>query len=108
MSSAKASCISFSTSSAPSLLSICVKLCSIHKNHKKQGSYALTRWTVIVTEYGKIRQLVLGNATVMQSTTTTTTTTFASLNACLLSVLEFVCCSSFIVCCFIQVMDFLH
>ncbi|XP_030248701.1 uncharacterized protein LOC115566827 isoform X3 [Sparus aurata] len=48
--------------------SICVKLCNIHKSPKKQGSYALTRWTLIVTDYGKIRQLVLGNATVMQST----------------------------------------
>ena len=49
--------------------SICVKLCNIHKSPKKQGSYSLTRWTLILTDYSKIRQLVLGNATVMQSTT---------------------------------------
>lgn len=49
--------------------SICVKLCNIHKSPKKQGPYSLTRWTLILTDYSKIRQLVLGNATVMQSTT---------------------------------------
>ncbi|KAJ8375622.1 hypothetical protein SKAU_G00062020 [Synaphobranchus kaupii] len=49
--------------------SIFVKLCDIHKSHKKQGNYALTRWTLILRDYSKIRQLVLGNGTVMQSTT---------------------------------------
>ncbi|KAM4562525.1 uncharacterized protein PAE49_010963 [Odontesthes bonariensis] len=49
--------------------SICVKLCNIHKSPKKQGTSSLTRWTLILTDYSKIRQLVLGNATVMQSTT---------------------------------------
>ncbi|KAJ8332984.1 hypothetical protein SKAU_G00418800 [Synaphobranchus kaupii] len=49
--------------------SIFVKLCDIHKSPKKQGNYALTRWTLILRDYSKIRQLVLGNGTVMQSTT---------------------------------------
>ncbi|XP_026179825.1 uncharacterized protein LOC113140248 [Mastacembelus armatus] len=48
---------------------IFVKLCIIHKSPKKQGSYALTRWTLILQDYSKIRQLVLGNGTVMDSTT---------------------------------------
>ncbi|KAJ8340737.1 hypothetical protein SKAU_G00353700 [Synaphobranchus kaupii] len=49
--------------------SIFVKLCEIHKSPKKQGTYALTRWTLILRDYSKIRQLVLGNGMVMQSTT---------------------------------------
>ncbi|KAJ8333560.1 hypothetical protein SKAU_G00415680 [Synaphobranchus kaupii] len=49
--------------------SIFVKLCDIHKSPKKQGNYALARWTLILRDYSKIRQLVLGNGTVMQSTT---------------------------------------
>ncbi|KAJ8349331.1 hypothetical protein SKAU_G00244610 [Synaphobranchus kaupii] len=49
--------------------SIFVKLCDSHKSPKKQGNYALTRWTLILRDYSKIRQLVLGNRTVMQSTT---------------------------------------
>lgn len=48
---------------------IFVKLCEIHKSPKKQGKYALTRWTLILRDYSKIRQLVLGNGVVMQSTT---------------------------------------
>ncbi|RXN08810.1 hypothetical protein ROHU_011351 [Labeo rohita] len=48
---------------------IFVKLCDIHKSPKKQGKYALTRWTLILRDYSKIRQLVLGNGTVMQSST---------------------------------------
>ncbi|KAJ8381109.1 hypothetical protein SKAU_G00018870 [Synaphobranchus kaupii] len=39
--------------------SIFVKLCDIHKSPKKQGNYALTRWTLILRDYSKIRQLVL-------------------------------------------------
>jgi len=34
---------------------------------KKQGTYALTRWTLILRDYSKIRQQVLGNGAVMQS-----------------------------------------
>ncbi|KAL1246953.1 hypothetical protein QQF64_034540 [Cirrhinus molitorella] len=48
---------------------IIVKLCNIHKTPKKQGKYALTRWTLILRDYSKIRQLVLGNGAVMQSST---------------------------------------
>ncbi|XP_034436951.1 uncharacterized protein LOC117759113 [Hippoglossus hippoglossus] len=49
--------------------SIFVKLCNIYKSPKKQGNYALTRWTLILKDYSKIRQLVLGNGVVMQTTT---------------------------------------
>ncbi|XP_044073492.1 uncharacterized protein LOC122885854 [Siniperca chuatsi] len=49
--------------------SIFVKLCNIHKSPQKQGSYTLTRWTLILRDYSKIMQLVLGNGSVMQSTT---------------------------------------
>ncbi len=48
---------------------IFVKLCDIHKSPKKQGKYALTRWTLILRDYSKIRQLILGNGAVMQSST---------------------------------------
>ncbi|CAL8240335.1 unnamed protein product [Merluccius merluccius] len=49
--------------------SIFVKLCDIHRSPRKQANYALTRWTLILRDYSKVRQLVLGNGTVMQSTT---------------------------------------
>ncbi|XP_047191158.1 uncharacterized protein LOC124850755 [Scophthalmus maximus] len=49
--------------------SIFVKLCSIYKSPKKQGKCALTRWTLILRDYSKIRQLVLANGAVMQGTT---------------------------------------
>ncbi|KAL1265146.1 hypothetical protein QQF64_003173 [Cirrhinus molitorella] len=48
---------------------IFVKLCNIHKTPKKQGKHALTRWTLILRDYSKIRQLVSGNGAVMQSST---------------------------------------
>ncbi|XP_051800340.1 uncharacterized protein LOC127532551 isoform X2 [Acanthochromis polyacanthus] len=46
-----------------------IKLCNNHKSPQKKDNYALTRWTLILRDYNKIRQLVLGNGTVMQSTT---------------------------------------
>ncbi|AWP11537.1 Hypothetical protein SMAX5B_009660 [Scophthalmus maximus] len=49
--------------------SIFVKLCSIYKSRKKQGKCALTRWTLILRDYSKIRHLVLANGAVMQGTT---------------------------------------
>ncbi|XP_060943163.1 uncharacterized protein LOC133020572 [Limanda limanda] len=48
--------------------SIFIKLCSLYKSPKNQGSYSLTRWTLIINDYTKIRQLVLGNGVVMQDT----------------------------------------
>nr|XP_055051859.1 uncharacterized protein LOC129437624 [Misgurnus anguillicaudatus] len=49
--------------------SIFVKLCDIHRSPKKIGNHAVTRWTLILRDYSKIRQLVLGNGTVMKNTT---------------------------------------
>lgn len=49
--------------------SIFVKLCDIHRTPKKLGNHAVTRWTLILRDYSKIRQLVLGNGTVMENTT---------------------------------------
>nr|XP_055051853.1 uncharacterized protein LOC129437619 isoform X1 [Misgurnus anguillicaudatus] len=49
--------------------SIFVKLCDIHRSPKKIGNHAVTRWTLILRDYSKIRQLVLGNGTVMENTT---------------------------------------
>ncbi|XP_062255655.1 uncharacterized protein LOC133965223 [Platichthys flesus] len=49
--------------------SIFIKLCRLYKSPKKQGSQVLTRWTLIMNDYIKIRELVLGNGVVMQATT---------------------------------------
>ncbi|CAM4510591.1 unnamed protein product [Leuciscus chuanchicus] len=49
---------------------IFVRLCRLHKNPKKQGQAGtLTRWTLILQDYRNIRQLILGNGAIMQSTT---------------------------------------
>lgn len=48
---------------------IFVRLCGIYKTPKKQGNCSLTRWTLILTDYRKIRQLVLGNGAVMENST---------------------------------------
>ncbi|XP_053301817.1 uncharacterized protein LOC128460597 [Pleuronectes platessa] len=49
--------------------SIFIKLCRLYKSPKKQGSQVLTRWTLIMNDYIKIRELVLGNGVVMQDIT---------------------------------------
>ncbi|KAJ8347433.1 hypothetical protein AAFF_G00201160 [Aldrovandia affinis] len=48
---------------------IIVSLCGIHKSPKKQGKGTLTRWTLILQDYRKIRQLILANRAIMQDTT---------------------------------------
>ncbi|KAM9495307.1 uncharacterized protein Hap1MRO34_017081 isoform 2-T2 [Clarias gariepinus] len=49
---------------------IFVRLCGVHKSPKKQkNTCSLTRWTLILRDYKNIRQLVLGNGLIMQSTT---------------------------------------
>ncbi|XP_036419498.1 uncharacterized protein LOC118803096 [Colossoma macropomum] len=47
---------------------IFVRLCGLHKSPKKQGRTTLTRWSLILQDYRKIRQLILGNGTIMQET----------------------------------------
>ncbi|KAL0963741.1 hypothetical protein UPYG_G00310350 [Umbra pygmaea] len=48
---------------------IFVKICQIYKSPKKQRKGMLSRWSLILNDYQKIRQLILGNGTGMQSTT---------------------------------------
>ncbi|XP_019907863.3 uncharacterized protein LOC109616471 [Esox lucius] len=48
---------------------IFVRLCSIHRSPKKKGNGMLTRWTLILQDYRKIRQLVLAKGAIMQATT---------------------------------------
>lgn len=49
---------------------IFVRLCRLYKSPKKQqGQKTLTRWTLILQDYRNIRQLILGNGAIMQSTT---------------------------------------
>lgn len=47
---------------------IIVRLCGIHKSPKKQGKGTVTRWTLILQDYRKIRQLILTNGAIMQDT----------------------------------------
>lgn len=48
---------------------IFVRLCAIHRSPKKKGTGTVSRWDLILEDYRKIRQCILGNATVMQQTT---------------------------------------
>ncbi|KAL0970157.1 hypothetical protein UPYG_G00238140 [Umbra pygmaea] len=48
---------------------IFVRLCSLHKSQKKKGNGTVTRWTLILQDYKRIRQLILANGAIMQSTT---------------------------------------
>ncbi|KAK0131748.1 hypothetical protein N1851_033466 [Merluccius polli] len=50
--------------------SIFVRLCNIHKSPSKKGKMDkhLTRWTLILQDYRRIRQLILANGAVMTST----------------------------------------
>ena len=52
------------------LESIFVRLCNIHKCPSKKGKTdkRLTRWTLILQDYRRIRQLILANGAVMTST----------------------------------------
>lgn len=49
---------------------IFVRLCDVHRNPKKVGkTVSLTRWSLILQDYRRIRQLILNNADVMRDTT---------------------------------------
>ncbi|XP_049341399.1 uncharacterized protein LOC125805116 isoform X2 [Astyanax mexicanus] len=47
---------------------IFIRLCTIYPSPKRKGKGALSRWSLILKDYHKIRQLVLGNSMVMQGT----------------------------------------
>lgn len=47
---------------------IFIRLCSIHPSPKRKGKGTLSRWSLILQEYQRIRQLVLGNSLVMGGT----------------------------------------
>lgn len=48
---------------------IFIRLCDIHTSPKKKGKAATSRWSLIIEDYKKIRQLVVGNSAVMENTT---------------------------------------
>lgn len=48
---------------------IFIRLCRIHRSPRKKGKGSLTRWTLILHDYGTIRQLILNNGAIMQNTT---------------------------------------
>ncbi|XP_062250347.1 uncharacterized protein LOC133959246 [Platichthys flesus] len=43
-----------------------IRLCNIHQSPAKKGKRATSRWSLILRDYRKIRQLVVGNCRVMQ------------------------------------------
>ncbi|XP_034529153.1 uncharacterized protein LOC117804844 [Notolabrus celidotus] len=47
---------------------IFIRLCSIHQGPVRRGKTAVSRWSLILRDYHRIRQLVLGNSLVMQQT----------------------------------------
>ncbi|XP_022061604.2 uncharacterized protein LOC110959137 [Acanthochromis polyacanthus] len=48
---------------------IFVRLCNIRPSPKKMGQQSISRWSLILRDYKKIRQLILANGIVMQDTT---------------------------------------
>ncbi|TWW65814.1 hypothetical protein D4764_21G0007140 [Takifugu flavidus] len=48
---------------------IFARLCNIHTSPKERGQHSVSRWSLILQDYKKIRQLVLCNGTLMQQTT---------------------------------------
>ncbi|XP_060882476.1 uncharacterized protein LOC132954049 [Labrus mixtus] len=48
---------------------IFVRLCQLHKSPKKKGKGSLTRWSLMLKDYRKVRQLVRDNGTLMKDTT---------------------------------------
>ena len=46
--------------------SIFIRLCIIHQSPAKKGKRADSRWSLILRDYRKVRQLVVGNCRVMQ------------------------------------------
>ncbi|KAL0195370.1 hypothetical protein M9458_008942, partial [Cirrhinus mrigala] len=47
---------------------IFIRLCTIYPSPKRKGKGALSRWSLILQDYRRIRQLVLGNSLVMAGT----------------------------------------
>lgn len=47
---------------------ICIRLCGVHPSPKRKGKGAVSRWSLILRDYHKIRELVIDNARVMQGT----------------------------------------
>lgn len=47
---------------------IFIRLCRIHRSPRKKGKGSFTRWTLILHDYGMIRQLILNNEAIMQNT----------------------------------------
>lgn len=47
---------------------IFIRLCTIHPSPKKKGKGSLSRWSLVLQDYRRIRQLVLGNSMVMEGT----------------------------------------
>ncbi|XP_035988143.1 uncharacterized protein LOC110367754 isoform X2 [Fundulus heteroclitus] len=47
---------------------IFIRLCGLHPAPKRKGKGAESRWSLILRDYHKIRELVVGNARVMQGT----------------------------------------
>ncbi|CAM4694811.1 unnamed protein product [Leuciscus chuanchicus] len=44
------------------------RLCRIHRSPRRKGKSSSTRWTLILHDYGTIRQLLLNNGPIMQNT----------------------------------------
>ncbi|XP_053091155.1 uncharacterized protein LOC113534513 isoform X1 [Pangasianodon hypophthalmus] len=47
---------------------IFIRLCRIHKNPRRKGKGSLTRWSLILHDYRRIRQLILNNGAIIQGT----------------------------------------
>ena len=47
---------------------IFIRLCNLHRRPVRRGRTADSRWSLILRDYHKIRQLVIGNSLVMQGT----------------------------------------
>ena len=47
---------------------ICVRLCTLHPSPTKKGKGYLSRWSLILRDYRRIRQLILANGAVMSTT----------------------------------------
>lgn len=47
---------------------IFIRLCNLHPNPVRKGKTADSRWSLILRDYRKIRQIVVGNSVVMQGT----------------------------------------
>lgn len=48
---------------------IFTRLCQIHRSPRRKGKGSLSRWSLILEDYRKIRQLILSNGAIMQDTT---------------------------------------